>query len=95
MFRTTNRRIIVHRVIAIDGDKVTFHGDGNLAQTEECSRKDVIGVVDTVIRQNGKEVSCTTRWWRIRERIWLAQPIIIRRYALAIMRRWLNFKKRR
>ena len=95
MFRTPNRRIIVHRVIAIDGDKVTFHGDGNLAQIEECSRKDVIGVVDTVIRQNGKEVSCTTRWWHIRERIWLAQPMIIRRYALAIMRRWLNFKKRR
>lgn len=95
MFRTTDRRIIVHRVVGIEGDKAIFKGDGNIYQTEECLRSDVIGVVDSVIRQNGKEVSCTTRLWRLRERIWLMQPLIIRRYALGIMRRWLNFKRRK
>lgn len=94
MFRTPNRRIIVHRVIAVDGDKIIFQGDGNIYQREECQREDVIGVVDTVIRQSGKEVSCTTDAWRRRERIWLGQPLIVRRYALAIMRRWLNFKRK-
>lgn len=95
MFRTRDRRIIVHRVIAVDGNKITFKGDGNVYQKEECLRTDVIGVVDSVIRQNGKEVCCTTRRWHIRERIWLAQPLIIRRYALAVMRRWLNFKHKK
>lgn len=93
MFRMANGRIIVHRVIAIDNGIVTLRGDGNLTQTEQCHRNEIIGVVDKVVRENGKVVSCTTRWWRIRERIWLCQPYFVRRYALAIMRRWLNFKR--
>lgn len=93
MFRMADRRIIVHRVIRIENGVVTLQGDGNIQQTEQCRRSDIIGVVDSVIRQNGKRVSCTSRWWRIRERIWLGQPRIVRRYALAIMRRWLNYKR--
>lgn len=93
MFRMADRRIIVHRVIRIENGVVTLQGDGNLKQTEQCRRSDIIGVVDSVIRQNGRRVSCTSRWWRIRERIWLGQPYIVRRYALAIMRRWLNYKR--
>lgn len=93
MFRMADRRIIVHRVIRIENGVVTLQGDGNLKQTEQCRRSDIIGVVDNVIRQNGRRVSCTSRWWRIREWIWLGQPYIVRRYALAIMRRWLNYKR--
>ncbi len=93
MFRMADRRIIVHRVIRIEDDMVTLQGDGNIQQREQCRRSEIIGVVDSVIRQNGRRVSCTSRWWRIRERIWLGQPCFIRRYALAIMRRWLNYKR--
>ncbi len=93
MFRMPNGRIIVHRVKAIDNGIVTLQGDGNIQQTEQCRRDEIIGVVDKVVRESGKVVSCTTRCWRMRERIWLGQPRIVRRYALAIMRRWLNFKR--
>lgn len=93
MFRMADRRIIVHRVIRIEDDMVTLQGDGNIQQREQCRRSEIIGVVDSVIRQNGIRVSCTSRWWRIRERIWLGQPRIVRRYALALMRRWLNYKR--
>lgn len=93
MFRMADRRIIVHRVIRIEDGVVTLQGDGNIQQREQCRRSDIIGVVDSVIRQNGRRVSCTSRWWRIRERIWLGQPRFVRRYALAIMRRWLNYKR--
>lgn len=93
MFRMADRRIIVHRVIRIEDDMVTLQGDGNIQQREQCRRSEIIGVVDSVIRQNGRRVSCTSRWWRIRERIWLGQPRIVRRYALALMRRWLNYKR--
>lgn len=93
MFRMGGRRIIVHRVINID-DKgiVTLKGDGNLRQTELCRRDEIIGIVDSVIRKSGKHVSCTSRCWRMRERIWLSQPYIIRRFALAVMHRWLDRK---
>lgn len=93
MFRMADRRIIVHRVIRIEDGMVTLQGDGNIQQREQCRRSEIIGVVDSVIRQNGRRVSCTSRWWRIRERIWLGQPRIVRRYALALMRRWLNYKR--
>ena len=92
MFRSHDGKLITHRVVAVDGDIVTLQGDGNPIQRERCRREDIIGVVERVIRQNGKDISCTSRWWRLRERIWLCQPRVVRKYALAIMRRWLNRK---
>lgn len=94
MFRTKDEHIIVHRVMKVEGESVTLRGDGNIVQYEHCLRSEIIGVVERVIRQSGHEVDCTTRWWRIRERIWLIQPTIIRRYALAVIRSWCNFKRR-
>lgn len=94
MFRTLDGRIIVHRIIDIKDGIVTLRGDGNIEQCERCAREDIIGIVESVVRGNGRTISCTTRWWHTRERIWLGQPKLVRRYALAIMRRWCNFKRR-
>ena len=95
MFRAKDRHIIVHRVTAIDGENVTFQGDGNPYQAEHCRRDEVIGVVEEVIREDGRTVSCNTKIWRLRERIWLCQPCIIRRYALAVLRRMANYKRKK
>ena len=94
MFRSANGKLVTHRVVAIDDDIVTLQGDGNPIQRERCRRHDIIGVVDRVIRESGKSISCTGWWWRTRERLWLWQPRIVRRYVLAIMRRWLERRKR-
>lgn len=93
MFRSVGGKLITHRVVAIEGDMVILQGDGNPIQRERCRRRDIIGVVESVIRPNGKIQSCANRWWRTKERMWLWQPRIVRRYALAIMRRWLNRKR--
>lgn len=95
MFRAADGHIIVHRVIDLRDGIVTLRGDGNIIQCERCRRKDIIGVVESVIRSNGKNVSCTTRSWQRREKVWLRQPQIVRRYALAIMRRWCNFIRKK
>ena len=87
MFRTATGHIIVHRVVEVKDGIVTLQGDGNPYSQERCRRSEIVGVVDAVIRESGKQVSCTTTMWRIRERIWLLQPAIVRRYALAIIRR--------
>lgn len=94
MFRERDGHIVVHRVLSVKDGIVTLKGDGNIRGTEQCPRERIIGVVERVRRGNGRVVSCTTRWWRMRERLWLWQPLIVRRYALAVMRRWIKFKQR-
>lgn len=95
MFRERDGHIVVHRVQSIKDGIVTLKGDGNIRGTEQCPRERIIGVVERVRRGNGHVVSCTSWWWRTRERLWLWQPLIIRRYALAVMRRWLNRKHKK
>lgn len=92
MFRSDKGRIVVHRVISVDGDMVSLRGDGNLYQVERIARKDVIAVLESVIRESGKEVSCTTPQWHSKERVWLSLPLWIRRYTLALLRRWCEFR---
>lgn len=95
MFRTPQKKIIVHRVIAVNGDEVILQGDGNLYEVERCSRTDIVGVVESVRRRSGREISCTTNRWCRCERLWLSQPLFVRHYLLAIMRRWLDFKNKK
>lgn len=94
MFRAADGRIVVHRVIKDCNGEVVLQGDGNIVMCEHCRRDEIIGVVESVVRQSGRVVSCTSRWWRLGERVWLSQPLIVRRYALAVMHRWLNFKEK-
>lgn len=94
MFREKDGHIVVHRVKSIDGNMVTLMGDGNTKGRERCPRERIIGVVEHVRREGGKVVCCTSWWWRTRERMWLMLPRIVRQYALALMRRWLNRKNR-
>ena len=97
MFRNKNGRIVVHRIIGINGGIVSLRGDGNLYQIELCPREEIIAVLESVVRENGKEISCRSRHWQRRERLWLSTPLWMRRYALAILRRAADFraKKRR
>ncbi len=43
---------VLHRIISLDGERVTLMGDGNIRGTEHCLRKDVAGVVIRYIRPN-------------------------------------------
>lgn len=92
MFRKSNGHIVVHRVREINDGVVTLMGDGNIRDMEQCPRESIVGVVEHVRRSSGQVVSCSSRWWRMREKMWLWQPRIIRRYALALIRRWINWR---
>lgn len=94
MFRSERGHIVVHRVLRVDGaGVVTLRGYGNIAQYERVRREDIIGVVESVIRESGREVSCISRWWRVRERLWIGLPRIVRQYVLAVIRRVANLKR--
>lgn len=95
MFRNDNGRIVVHRIIGINSGIVSLRGDGNLYQVEQCKREEIIAVLESVIRENGKEVSCTSPRWHRKERVWLSTPLWMRRYALAILRRVADFRNKK
>ena len=95
MFRGENRRIVVHRIIGINGGIVSLRGDGNLYQVEQCRREEIIAVLESVVRESGKEISCTSRRWHRKERLWLSTPLWMRRYALAILRRLADLRNKK
>lgn len=73
-------RYVLHRVRAIEGERLTLMGDGNIRGTEGCTRSDVLGTAIEFIRPDG------TRRRPGKGRLWAAlRPI--RRYLLFIYRR--------
>lgn len=94
MYRLGPKHYVTHRVVKVENDVVTLLGDGRITYDEPIHRDMVVGVVEGVIRKNGRKLSCTSRLWRFREWLWLSQPMIVRRYALAIIRRWMKLTKR-
>ena len=95
MFRGAQNQIIVHRVLTVTNGVVVLRGDGNIVQTEQCQRGEIIGVVDKVRREGGKVVDCTTPRWKRMERLWLSLPRWIRGKMLGAMRRWLDYKRKK
>ena len=79
-------RFVLHRVIAIDGDKVTLMGDGNLVGREYCHITDVKAIATHSVDALQKRHYLYTKWrCAASEAWWLLMPI--RRYILAIYKR--------
>lgn len=73
-------RYILHRVIRVEGEKITMMGDGNVRGTESCTAADVLGTVVQIVRPSGKaRTPGKGRFWKA------LRPV--RRYLLAIYRR--------
>ena len=72
---------VLHRLVSIDGDRLTMMGDGNSRGMECCLRSDVVAIVTKIIRE-GKSIGHAPG----RACVWrLLRPV--RRYILAIYRR--------
>lgn len=78
---------VMHRVTRIEGDVVIFEGDGNYKMQEIALRKDIIAVMEAVVRPSGRRIECSSRRWCILSFMWLSQARIERRVILGIMRR--------
>lgn len=81
-------RYVLHRIWAIDGEKVTLMGDGNLAGKEECTKAAVCGTVTQIIKKNGKKIDVSSAGFRRSSRIW-RRLLPVRRYILAVYRRMI------
>lgn len=70
---------ILHRVYAVDGEKITLMGDGNLEGTEQVAADEVMGTVVEIVH-NGRHLKPKKAWlWR--------HLLPMRRYLLKIHRK--------
>ena len=84
---TSPGHYVLHRLVVVEGDSVTLHGDGNLFGTEHCRLQDICGIAVRIIRKNGSVQECSDPAFRRRSARWAKQPYIVRRFVLAIYRR--------
>lgn len=77
-------KYVYHRIIAIEGDKVTLKGDGNVQGTEQCRRENVAASTQAFIRKE-KRYSPQGRAWRYYSALWPQWPLA-RRVLLKLYR---------
>jgi len=79
-------RYVVHRIVRIDGERVTLMGDGNLAGTEHCTLNEIKAIATHVVDAKERTHYLYNRWRKSAAKIWFRlRPM--RRYLLAIYRR--------
>ena len=79
-------RSVVHRIIRIDGDRVTLMGDGNLVGTEHCRLSDIKAIATHVVGSDEQPHDLYTSRRMLGVRLWW-WLLPIRRYLLAIYKR--------
>ena len=84
LFRYRGRHVL-HRIVRIEGDRLTLAGDGNYRLRERCTSDDIVARMVCAVRPSGRIVECDSRRWRIQSRLWLAIPEWVRRQLLRIM----------
>ena len=78
----------IHRIIGIEGNRVTLMGDGNIAVTEQCTVDEVAALAEYVIAPNGKRRYLYSTGRLRFSRLW-CRLLPVRRWLLAIYRRTL------
>ena len=78
-------RHVVHRIVGIDGDRITLMGDGNLQGREHCTVEGVKALAVQVVGETGKKRPLYSPCGKLCAKIWyMARPV--RRYLLKIFR---------
>lgn len=86
-------RYVLHRIIAIDGDRITLRGDGNLSE-ERCLRSNIHGYAEGFYRKGRTRIDYTSgRKWRAYSYVW-TRLYPIRRYLLFAYRIYMRITKK-
>lgn len=86
LFRINNFHCL-HRIISINKSNIVLCGDGICQSKENIVRDDVLGILDSVIQESGKVITCNSTKWKIKSYAWMAlYPF--RRYLLFVLRMW-------
>lgn len=72
---------VLHRIVKIEGERVTLRGDGNLG-TESCRIEDIRALATAFFRKGRNEADSVKGWkWRIYS-WWWTRLLPVRRYLL-------------
>lgn len=81
LFRYKGKHLL-HRIIKIDGNRLTMQGDGSIVTKEECLYSDVIGKIKAIVRPSGKIISLNSWQWQFLSFLWrrlgIIRPIILK-----------------
>ena len=77
---------ILHRVVRVEGERITFAGDGNYNLYEVAQRGDIVARMVAYVK-DGSRYECEGKEWRRFSRVWMALPMIARRVVIGVMRR--------
>lgn len=75
---------VLHRIVRVDGEKVTLRGDGNLFGTETVGKEDVLGKVVSIISPSGRKRIPGNAY------LWRKSTPFVRRCFLALYRRTIH-----
>ena len=70
--RTDDGRHVVHRVLSVDGGRVTLMGDGNLCGRETCGMDGVLAKVTHVVRPGDRRRPLDSASMRLAVKMWVA-----------------------
>ena len=80
-----NGHLILHRVYAIEGTRLTLMGDGNLKGNEVVDESEVWGTVKEILKANGRYRKPHKAWfWR--------HTLPLRRLMLKLRRKWKKLR---
>lgn len=83
-------KYMLHRIVAIDGDRITLLGDGNMTP-EHCCKDDVIAYAKGFYRKGREKMESTNSIkWKLYSAIW-TRLLPLRKYLLFIHRH-INIK---
>ena len=76
-------KYVYHRIVAIEGDRVTLRGDGNVWGTEECCLENIVASTMALIRK-GKRYLPEGYAWRCYSALWpkwsFARRVLLKLY---------------
>lgn len=89
-------RFVLHRVVRVEGDRLTLMGDGNVCGTEHCRTSDIVGKVAAFIRKGRTKPDSTDGTkWKVYSFLWMHLRWA-RRWLLAFYRLiWLPVFRRK
>ena len=89
--RVGDGRYVVHRILSIEGDRVTLMGDGNLQGRETCECKEIYAKVTHVVTPNGKKILLYTPFRHFVQKLWV-KVLPLRKYLLKLYRVYIRIR---
>lgn len=68
LFRREDGRLVLHRIVGLDGESIIFAGDNDFVR-EAVLKNQLIGKMTEFCR-NGKNISVDRFWYKLYSRVW-------------------------